>query len=104
MVPVELIQKKTYYNDHHQHPVVISFRKYYILFIEKLQRRMRVWKILSEQEEDIYLEKGNLLPFKCVMPIEESVIINGLNYYIHHIYDQEGWEKNPQFHPNFPWY
>ena len=34
--------KKTYYNDHHQHPVVISFRKNYILLLEKLQRRMRV--------------------------------------------------------------
>ena len=38
------------------------------------------------------------------MPIGESVIIDNLNYYIHHIDDQEGWEKNPQFHPNFPWY
>ena len=93
--------KKTYYNDHHQHPVVISFRKKYISLLEKLQRRMRVWKILSEQEENIYLEKRNLSPFKCVMHIGESVMIDDLNYYIHHIDDQEGWEKNPKFHPNF---
>ena len=36
------------------------------------------------------------------MPMGESVIIDDLNYYIHHINDQEGWEKNPQFHPKFP--
>ena len=35
------------------------------------------------------------------MPIGESVMIDDLNYYIHHIDDQEGWEKNPNFHPNF---
>ena len=34
--------KKTYHNDHHQHPVVIFLRKNYILLLEKLQRRMRV--------------------------------------------------------------
>ena len=84
--------------------MVTSFRKKYILLLEKLQRRLGVWEILSEQEEDIYLEKRNLSPFKCVIPIGEAVIIDGLNYYIHHIDDQEGWEKNPQFHPNFPWY
>ena len=39
--------KKTYYNDQHQKPDVISHRDEYIKMLESLRYRMRVWVILS---------------------------------------------------------
>ena len=43
----------------------------------------------------------NLSPFKCVISIGESVMVDSLNYYIYHIDDEGSWVKYPQLHPNF---
>ena len=47
--------QKTYYNDQHQKADVIDHRNNYIAALERLQRRMRVWVVLSAEEEDKYL-------------------------------------------------
>ena len=54
---------KTYYNDHHQHPEVIEHRdNVYIAWIKKLQKRMKVWKWLTEDEEEEYFKKKRMVP------------------------------------------
>ena len=46
--------QKTYYNDHHENPEVIVYRGNYIKTKKKLQMRMQVWRIISDQEEEKY--------------------------------------------------
>ena len=48
--------KKTYYNDQHQKSDVIKSRVQYIETLERLQKRLRVWVVLSKVEQDNYLE------------------------------------------------
>ena len=56
---VRTADTNTYYNDHHQHLEVLSFRKNFIFILEIMRKRTRVWKILiEEEEENMYLEKG----------------------------------------------
>ena len=93
--------KKTYYNDHHQNPEVIEHREKYIGTIKKLQKRMRVWKLLTEDEEEEYLKKREWSPLKEAMPVGEKVEVDGKIVFVHHIDDQEGWFKDAQLHPLF---
>jgi len=51
--------EKTYYNEHHENPEVITYQKDNIVILKKLQRRMRVWKVMSDNEEKNYLIKRN---------------------------------------------
>ena len=93
--------QKTYYNDHHQKPDVIAHRHSYISNLRKLQKRMRVWKILSEVEEKKYLEKREWSPYKLAMAIGERCEVDGKIVYAHHIDDQGGWQNYAVLHPNF---
>ena len=93
--------KKTYYNDRHQDSVVIKHRNVYINTLKKLQKRMKVWKVLSESEEEKYLKTRDWSPLKDIMPISEKVNVDSKVLYVHHIDDQEGWYKDAQLHPLF---
>ena len=93
--------KKTYYNDHHQDTEVIKHREVYIATIKRLQRRIRVWKLLSEEEEAKYLLKREWSPLKDVMPLGERIELDGKVIFAHHIDDQEGWNRDAQLHPLF---
>ena len=48
--------KKTYYNDQHQNKEFIKHRNLYIKTLGQLQRRMRVWFILSKDDKEEYFE------------------------------------------------
>ena len=55
--------KKTYYNDLHGNPEVIEHRdNVYIAQLKKLQKRMKVWKWLTEDEEEEYFKKKRMVP------------------------------------------
>ena len=82
--------EKTYYNYHHDNPEVITYRKDYIATLKKLQRRMQVWKVMSDDEEKNYLIKCNWLPMKDIMPVGEKFTIDDSVVFVHHIDDQEG--------------
>ena len=84
---------KTYYNDHHQKPEVISHRHEYITKLRKLQKRMRLWKVLLEAEQSRYMQKREWSPYKEAMPVGEQCKLEGKVVYAHHIDDQGGWEN-----------
>ena len=93
--------QKTYYNDHHENPEVIVYRINYIKILRKLQMRMKVWRIISEQEEEKYKTMRQWASFESAMPVGEEVIIDGVQKFVHHMDDQEKWSKDPVFHPSF---
>ena len=62
---------------------------------------MKVWKLLSEDEENEYLKKREWSPLKEAMPVGEKVEVDGKIVFIHHIDDQEGWFRDAQLHPLF---
>ena len=93
--------KKTYYNDQHQSTQVIEYRNGYLSYVFKKHLRMRVWKFLSETEEQKYLERRSLSPFSDAMAVGERFVINNEVKFIHHMDDQEGWQTNPVLHPSF---
>ena len=80
---------------------VILHRKEYIAMLKQLQKRMRVWVILSEEEEEAYLEVQRKSPIPTAMPVGEEVKIDGTSTFVHHMDDQGGWEDNPILHPLF---
>lgn len=82
--------EKHYYNYHHDNPEVITYRKDYIATLKKLQRRMQVWKVISDDEEKNYLIKCNWSPMKDIMPVGEKFTIDDSVVFVHHIDDQEG--------------
>merc|ERR1711972_639534 len=61
--------KKSYYNDQHQDPEVVRYRQKYIESIMELKKRMKVWHLLSEKEEEKYMKTREWFPMKDVMPI-----------------------------------
>ena len=93
--------KKIYYNDQHQKKEVIEHRELYIETLCRLDRRMRVWVILSKDEEEEYLKCREKSPFPTAMPLGEEVVINSIPKYVHHMDNQGGWEDNPVLHPLF---
>jgi len=93
--------EKTYYNDHHQKPEVIKHCEGYIENLKKLQKQMKVWKVLSEKDEKEYMKRREWSPYKSVMSVGERCLINNIPVFAHHVDDQGGWEKKPTFHPTF---
>ena len=93
--------KKTYYNDHHQHPDVIAHRLQYISVLKQLQRRMRVWVVISASEEARYRLLRSKSSFPDVMPDGEELIVNEVTVFVHHMDDQDRWGDHPVLHPLF---
>ena len=67
--------QKTYYNDHHENIEVVAYRGICIITIWNLQKRTRVWKIISEEEEDQYKTTRQWSNFESTMSLGEEVII-----------------------------
>ena len=57
--------------------------------MKKLQERMRVWKVLPEDEEQKYLKMRQWTCFESAMPLGEKVILDGVTKYVHHMDGQE---------------
>ena len=53
-------EHKCYYNDLHEDPAVKEDRVKFIAKMKRLSQRMRVWKILSEADEEAYMQRGSL--------------------------------------------
>ena len=79
--------QKTYYNDHNENPEVIEFRTIYIETIKKLQKCMRVWKVLSVEEEQKYITMRKWSSFENAIPLGEIITTNGLTKYVHYMDD-----------------
>ena len=62
---------------------------------------MRIWVVLSNNEEERYLECRSKSPYPAAMPLGEKVMIDNIPKYVHHMDDQGGWEYNPVLHPLF---
>ena len=93
--------KKTYYNNQQKKADVIKSRVQYIETLERLQKRMRVWVVLSKVEQDNYLEVQDKSPFPIVMSVGKEVVVDNVSKYVHHMDDQGGWKNNPVLHPLF---
>ena len=63
--------QKTYYNDQHQKVDVLKHRDENPATLTKLQRRMRVWVILSKEEEDNNLNDRSKSPYPTSMPVSK---------------------------------
>jgi len=63
--------------------------------------RMRLWKVISEDEEKKYLIKRNWSPMKDIMPVGENFTIGDSVVFVHHINNQEGWWKDATLHPSY---
>ena len=92
---------KTYYNDQHQKREVIEHRREYTATLTRLQKRMRVWVLLSREEEDQYLAIRGKSSLPEAMPIGDEIVIDNVQKYMHHMDDQEDWEDHPVMHPLF---
>ena len=62
---------------------------------------MRVWVILSKEEEDNYLKAQSKPPYTTSMLVGKEVIIDDIPTYVHHMDDQGSWENDPILHPQF---
>ena len=62
---------------------------------------MKVWKNLTEEEEEQCTILCEWSPCKNAMPVGERCVVNNKVMFAHHMDDQDGWEKNPSFHPLF---
>ena len=62
---------------------------------------MRVWVILSKEEEDNYLKARSKSPYPTAMPVGEEVMIDDTPKYVHHMNDQGSWENDPILHLQF---
>jgi hypothetical protein len=91
---------KTYYNDQHQKKEGIEHSEEYIRTLTWLHRRMRVWVVLS-REEDKYLKIRGKSALPEAMPIGKELVIDNVQKCVHHMDDQEGWEDHPVLHPLF---
>ena len=52
---------------------------------------MRVWVILSKEEEDNYLKARSKSPYPTSMAVGEEVMIDDIPTYVHHMDDQGSW-------------
>ena len=64
--------KKTYYNNQHQNKEVLAHRDKYIETLRRLQRRMRVWVLLSSEEEAAYVERRRQSPVPDAMSLGKN--------------------------------
>ena len=92
---------KCYYNDQHQKVEVITHREEYIKTINLLQKRMRVWVVLSKADEDRYLGVRQMSSCPEAMPVGKGVVIDDVKKYVHHMDDQGCWADKPVLHPLF---
>ena len=81
--------EKTYYNNQHQSPEVLLYRKAFLSKLRCLQRRMKVWVILSVKEESKYIKFRESSLFPEAMAVGEEVVIDNQKQYTHHMDDQD---------------
>ena len=62
----------------------------YIKNLKKLQKRMEVWKNLTEKEEKEYLLRHEWSPYKNAMPVGKRYVVNDNVMFAHHMDDQDG--------------